>query len=118
MLHCTTHYPLRLCFKTLELSSGLVGRVLDSGLSVSECVCVYYLTNIYGHMETGPRLRVSSDRLEEQGIKLRTRVGFDRDSPEALCCVNERDTIFCLVLVQPRKTENHPDMTEKLLTGT
>ena len=23
-----------------------------------------------------------------------------------------------LVLVQPRKTGNHPDMTEKLLTGT
>ena len=25
--------------------------------------------------------------------------------------------IFCLVLVQPRKTGTHPDMTEKLLTG-
>ena len=35
-----------------------------------------------------------------------------RDSTESLCCVLEQDTC-CLVLVQPRKTEN---MTEKLLT--
>ena len=34
---------------------------------------------------------------------------------ETHCCVLEQDT--CLVLVQPRKTGNHPDMTEKLLTG-
>ena len=41
-----------------------------------------------------------------------------RDSPETLCCVLEKDNVFCLILVQARKTENHPDMTEKLLTGT
>ena len=28
-----------------------------------------------------------------------------------------RQFIRCLVQVQPRKTGNHPDMTEKLLTG-
>ena len=35
---------------------------------------------------------------------------------EGLHCVLEQDTILCLVLVKPKKT--HPDMTEKLLTGT
>ena len=34
----------------------------------------------------------------------------------ALC--SEQDTIFCLVLVQPRKTGKCPNRTEKLLTGT
>ena len=40
-----------------------------------------------------------------------------RASPKALRCVLASSCIvFCLVLVQPRKT--HPDMTEKLSTGT
>ena len=46
--------------------------VLDLGSSEGVCLCVYYSVNIYSHMETGPRLRVSSDRLEERGIKLGT----------------------------------------------
>ena len=37
---------------------------------------------------------------------------------ELLCCVLEKATfIRYLVLVQPTKTGNCPDMTEKLLTG-
>ena len=53
---------------------------------------------------------------------------------ESLCCVLEKDTLFTssflfffifdnllithfLVLVQIRNTENHPYITEKLLTG-
>ena len=41
-----------------------------------------------------------------------------RDSRDSLCYVLEQDTFFsCLVLVQPRKARNGPDMTEKLLTG-
>ena len=43
-----------------------------------------------------------------------------RGSPQAesLCFVLGQDTFFCcLELDQPRKTENSPDMTEKLLTG-
>ena len=46
---------------------------------------------------------------------------FVRDSSLALCCFLENpllEHIICLVLVQPRKTGNCPDMTEKLLTGT
>ena len=35
-----------------------------------------------------------------------------------MLCPLARHFIRCLVLVQPRKTENRPDMTEKLLTGT
>ena len=36
-----------------------------------------------------------------------------------VCCVLAHNTHFihCFVLVQPRKTGNHPNMTEKLLTG-
>ena len=33
---------------------------------------------------------------------------------DSLCCVLEED----IVLAQPSKTGNWPDMTEKLLTGT
>ena len=41
--------------------------------------------------------------------------GWWCETPEALPC----DCVFlCLILVQPRKTGNNPDMTEKLLTGT
>ena len=32
-------------------------------------------------------------------------------------CPCARHFILCLVLVQPRKTGNHPKMAEKLLTG-
>ena len=41
------------------------------------------------------------------------------DSPEALCCVREQDTISSalIVLVQPTKMGKPPDLTEKLLTG-
>ena len=39
-----------------------------------------------------------------------------RDSLESLLFPG-RHFIYCLVLVQPRKTGNHPDMTEKLYTG-
>ena len=41
------------------------------------------------------------------------------DPAEVLCCVLEQDygIFLCLVLVQPRKTGNYPDLTEKLLTG-
>ena len=41
-----------------------------------------------------------------------------RDSPESLWCVLEHDTLSAAYpLVQPRKTGNNPNMTEKLLTG-
>ena len=43
---------------------------------------------------------------------------FKTHGIEPLCCVHELDFIRCLVLVQPRKTGNCPDMTEVLLTGT
>ena len=33
-------------------------------------------------------------------------------------CPSVRHFIHCLVLVQPRKTEKCPNMTEKVLTGT
>ena len=38
------------------------------------CCCVRVLcpTNSLGHTETGPRLKVSSERLEKPGIKLMT----------------------------------------------
>ena len=38
------------------------------------CCCVRVLrpTNSYGHTETGPRFKVSSERLEKPGIELRT----------------------------------------------
>ena len=36
-----------------------------------------------------------------------------QDSPESLSCVLEQDTLSAaLVLVQPKKTGNHPDMME------
>ena len=38
----------------------------------SEYVCVYRLTKSKGHMETGPRFEVLSDRLGEPGIELGT----------------------------------------------
>ena len=34
------------------------------------CVSVLCPTNSYGHTETGPRLKVSSERLEKPGIEL------------------------------------------------
>ena len=44
-----------------------------------------------------------------------------RDSPpaESLRCVLEQDTLSAAkcILVQFRKTDNRPDMTDKLLTG-
>ena len=45
-----------------------------------------------------------SVRLEIEGLLVRV-------SLELLCCV------FCLVLVQPRMADKHPNMTEKMLTG-
>ena len=33
-------------------------------------------------------------------------------------CLWARNFILCLILVQPKKTGNHPDMTENILTGT
>ena len=51
-------------------------------------------------------------------LDLRSKV---QDSPEALFCVLEQDTsnfIFCVVLIEPRKTGNHPVKTEKVLTMT
>ena len=46
------------------------------------------------------------------GIKeLLVRVSPPADAPASYF-------IHCLVLVQPRKAENRPDMTPKLLTGT
>ena len=35
-----------------------------------------------------------------------------------MLCPSARHFIHCLVLVQPRKTDNHADMTENLLTRT
>ena len=57
--------------------------------------------------------------VADSGMVLDSRsrgCGFEQ-SPEAVCCVLEQDTLSssCLVLVQSRKT--HPDMTKKLLTG-
>ena len=56
--------------------------------------------------------------LSLQSVRLGIK-GLLVDSPQAelLCCVLEQDTFLCLVLVQPRRTGNLPDMTEKLLTG-
>ena len=34
-----------------------------------------------------------------------------------MLCLSVRHFIHCLVLVQPRKTRNRPNMTEKLLTN-
>ena len=51
---------------------------------------------------------------EDQGLLV-------RDSPlaESLSCVLDQETLSAaLALVQPRKTGNHTDMTEKLLTET
>ena len=39
---------------------------------MSELVCVKPPTNSQDHVEWGPQLRISSDRLEELGIELRT----------------------------------------------
>ena len=51
----------------------------------------------------------SCDRLGIEGLLV-------LDSLEELCYVLEQDFIFCLVLVQPRKTETgRPDMTEKIV---
>ena len=36
------------------------------------CVPVQYPTNSLGHIETGPQLKVSSDRLKKRGIEPRT----------------------------------------------
>ena len=68
---------------------------------------MYRPTNTLGHVKTGPGLRVSSDKLEEPGIDLGTRVYkasslsttprwlislLVRDSPKALRCVLEQET--------------------------
>ena len=50
-------------------------------------------------------------------VKFEFKGSLVRDLPEELHCTLEQDTL-CLVLVQPTKMVNHPDMTEKLLTGT
>ena len=38
-----------------------------------------------------------------------------RDTPKALCCVIEKDTVAS-AMIQSRNTGNRPNMTEKLLT--
>ena len=57
---------------------------------------------------------MSKEDISEKNISCRQHLYL---SGVALCCVLEQDTcVFVLILVQPRKT--HPDITEKLLTGT
>ena len=65
--------------------------------------CYNYNTQLVGLL--GIRLRI-------EGLLVRVSA-----SAESLCCVLEQETIDRLVMVQPRKTGNCPDMTEKLLTG-
>ena len=47
---------------------------IDDAFMVHVCVYVYHPTNSYGHMETGSQLKVSFDRQEKPGIKLRPLV--------------------------------------------
>ena len=44
------------------------------------------------------------------------RVSGLRLTSFTVLCPSTRHLMCCLVLVQPRKTGNHPDMTEKLLS--
>ena len=56
-----------------------------------------------------------------KSVRLAILGSLVQDSLEVLCCVLEQDTLSSayFVLVQLiRKTENCPDMTEKLLTET
>ena len=57
---------------------------------------------------------------ESEHLRLRFKGSLVRDSLKSDCIVSLSKALYPLLStqVQPRKTGNLPDMTEKLLTGT
>ena len=89
--------------------------LLDTFLK-DKCMCLQGKLKVVTHSSYGTSaiLKYFCPLLGIQGLLV-------RGSPQAesLCCAIGQDTfICCFELVQPRKTGNRPDMTEKLMTRT